>query len=254
MNNVDEFFDGLPSEDKKEADIFAEEAKVAPKIDDDPEQAPESIKDRRHRRLEQKLQAERESNIALNARINALSETDRFRQEIKTEDIPIDWLSIYGGATPEGQEQAKRAWKLQQEMLSNVKEEAKKEALEEIENRQQETAKQQKQFESFIDTELESIEDQYNVDVTSNAPSARKARREFLELVQKFSPKDEDGTITDYADFGATWEAYQATAKKPDNSRQKDLADRSMKQSGDSGEQPKAITPGFQGWRRDYNL
>lgn len=254
-NKVEEFFEGLPSEDKKEVDIFEEEnKKVESKVEIDPEEVPESIKDRRHRRLEQRLQAERESNIALNARINALSETDRFRQDLKAEDVPLDWLSVYGGNTPEGQEQAKRAYKLQQEMLSNVKEEAKREALEAIETHQQESVKQQKEFESFIDSELESIEEQFNVDITSNAPSARKARREFLELVQKFSPKDEDGTIKDYADFGATWEMYQTTQKKTDNSKQKDLANRTMKQSSGEEVKEKQPTPGFRGWIKDYNL
>lgn len=251
---VDEFFDGLPSEDKKEVDIFEEEVNAEPKVEADPEEVPDSIKNRQHRRLEQRLQTERESNIALTERLKALTEVDRFRQDIKTEDVPLDWLSIYGGSTPEGQENAKRAYRLQKEMLVSVKEEAKREALEEIETRQLETAKQQKEFESLIDNELESIEDQYGVDVTSNAPSAKKARREFLEMVQKFSPKDEDGTIKDYADFGATWEMYQATQKKVDNSKNKDLADRTMKQGGNGEIVQKTRTPGFMGWKKDYNI
>lgn len=253
-NKVDEFFDGLPSEDKKETDIFEPENNVEPEKKADPEEVPDSIKNRQHRRLELRLQAERESNIALTERVKILSEVDRFRQDVKTEDVPLDWLSVYGGNTPEGQEQAKRAYKLQKEMIANAKEEAKQEALEEIENRQRETANQQKEFESFIDTELEAIEDQYGVDVTSNAPSAKKARREFLEMVQKFSPKDEDGTIKDYADFPATWEHYQATQKKPDNSKNKDLADRTMKQGNNGTETEKKPTPGFRGWMKDYNL
>lgn len=249
-SEVDEFFEGLPSEDKKESDIFADEKP----IEKEPEKESEPIKNRQHRRLEIKLQEEREANIALNARLQERTELDRFRQDTKSDDVPVDWLQVYGGSTPEGQEQAKRAWKLQQEMISQAEDRATERALEQIEERQQEGIKQQKQFESFIDTELEAIEDQFNVDVTSNAPSARKARREFLEMVQKFSPKDEDGTITDYADFEATWEQYQATRQKTDNSKQKDLADRSMKQSGNAQTTDKAPTSGFRGWMKDYNV
>ena len=252
MNEVDELFDGLPSEDKREADIFESPEKAEEKIEAKDDLEPR--KNRAYRRLEEKYQAERESSIALNAKIQAMSEIDRFRQDIKTDDVPVDWLSIYGGSTPEGQEQAKRAWKLQREMLDNAKQEAKEEALQEIEERQVESKREQAKYETFIESQLETIEDEFNVDVTSDAPSARKARREFLEMVQKFSPKDEDGSITEYADFGATWEQYQATRKKPDNSKQKDLADRTMTQSGNGGVNEKQPTPGFRGWQKDYQL
>jgi hypothetical protein len=250
-SEVDELFDGLPSEDKKAADIFEAPEKEAPKEE---EKELEPRKNREFRRLEAKYQAERESSIALAERLKVLSETERFRQDLKTDDVPTDWLSIYGGTTPEGQEQAKRAWKLQREMLDSVKQEAKEEALREIEEREVETKREQAKYESFIEDQLEAIEDEFNVDVTSDAPSARKARREFLEMVQKFSPKDEDGNISDYADFGATWGQYQATRKKPDNSKQKDLADRTMTPSGNGADQEKKVTPGFRGWMKDLNV
>jgi hypothetical protein len=211
MNEVDKLFSDLPTEDKEMQNIFdpevkpeipAPEAEVETKSEED-----EPRKNRRHRRLEQQLQDEREARIRLEAQLETRSELSKFTEDVG--DVPSEWLSIYGGNSPEGIEQAKRAWKLQQDLLDQATTRAKEEALREIEDRNKRSIQEQKQYESFIDSQLESIEDEFNVDVTSDSPAARKARREFLEMVQTLSPKDENGDITGYADFGATWEMYQ---------------------------------------------
>jgi hypothetical protein len=248
---VDDFFKDLPSEDKKEQDIFDDKKKDEVKKEEKPseeDEAPDSVKNRRHRRLEQQLQKERESNIALNERIKILSETER---AIKESDGTIDprLIRVFG-PTDEGKEVARHF----SEILSEVKESTRDETLREIEQKQIDEQREQKEYESFIDSELESLEDQYNLDLTSDAPAARKVRREFLELVEKLSPKDDDGTITGYADFQSTFEVYQKTKEeKPDNSRRKEIASRSM-QSSDKSETETKVTPGFGGWRKDYNL
>ena len=252
---LDKFFEGLPSEDKQLADVFNDKPKEeAPVQGEEPEDDGEVRKNRRHRRLEEALQKERESNIALAARIETLSEVQKFTQETtKTGEVPHEWIALYGD-TPE----ARRAWEMEERLISRAKEEAKNEALEEFENRQNKVVQEQKQYESLIDSELESLEDTYNVDLTSNAPSARKARREFLELVQSLSPKDEAGNIADYADFGSTFEVYQKTRQSEKSSetsnKQKELASRSMQKPGGDSNIPTQITPGFRGWMNDYNL
>lgn len=251
-SSVDEFFKDLPSEDKKEQDIFddkKEEKKddPAPEKGEKDEEVPESLKNRQHRRLEQKLQRERESNIALAERVKILSEQDKFAQ-----DVEIDPRIAKMFDTSEvGKENALRLHEVMQDMSAR----AKQEALQEIQNQQVKEREEQKSYESFIDDELEGLEDQFNVDLTSDAPQARKARREFLEMVQKLSPKDDEGTITGYADFGAVFEEYQSKhTEKVDNTRQKEIASRSMQKSGQSsGGEPK-ITPGFRGWEKDFNL
>lgn len=244
-NTVDKFFEDLPSEDKQLADVFANDnanpATPVPGKDDEPH------KNRRHRRLEQQLQDERDARIRAEALLEGRTESQKFTADVA--EVPDKWLRIYGD-TPE----SRTAWQLNKELFDDYAAQARKGAIEEIEQRSVEATKQQKQFESFIDKELEEIEDQYNVDVTSDAPAARKARREFLEMVQSLSPKGEDGTITDYADFGATWEQYQSSREKRDTSRQKNIADRSMERSGSSAQQEKQPTPGFRGWMRDYNI
>lgn len=258
-NELDEFFEGLPSEDKKEtaADIFKEEPETletsAKEENKGGEQSPvkdeEPHKNRRHRRLEQQLQAERDARIRAEALAEARLEVG---ERTSSEEVDPRWLRIYGD-TPE----AREAWRLQQEIFSDYKTQTKAEALREIQQQQNEAQEQQREFESLVDTELEAIEDEFNVDVTSDAPAARKARREFLEMVEKASPKDEDGNVTSYADFGSVWEFYQLKrAKEKDTSvdRQKELSSRSMTKGQGTKTSEQTITPGFDGWRKDYNL
>jgi hypothetical protein len=258
-NEVDEFFKGLPGEQPKDADIFEEEQKNkegAPAEGAEGEAPPtpaeggEPRKNRRHRRLEQQLQAEREARIAAEARAAGMAE--RGAGASAPTDVPDKWLRIYGD-TPE----SRTAWALQKEMFDDVAKNARDSALQEFEARQKAEKDEAARFESFIDAELEDIEDEHNVDVTSDAPAARKARREFLELVTELSPKDEHGNITAYADFGAAWKQYAArkAGKPADNSRQKELADRSMARSGgEGGAAARQPTPGFFGWKSDLNV
>lgn len=257
QSQVDEFFKQLPDEDKTERDIFDEkkptvvEPTVDPKKDeDDPEKAPESIKDRRHRRLEARLQQEREANIALNERVKTLSEMDKFTKEVGDEVIG-DIAKMFDSSDI-GKENALRLSKVIREQSALAKEEA----IREFKREQDEAVQEQKKYESLIDNELESLEDQYNIDLTSDAPKARKTRREFLELVSELSPKDESGEITNYADFESTFKVYQKTQTedKVDNTRREEIASRSMQRSNSNTETVKKITPGFSGWKTDYGV
>lgn len=259
-NELDEFFDGLPSEDKKETvdDIFKDEPEKKPDApaegvaEDKPEEGGEPRKNRRHRRLEQQLMQERE------ARIRAEAEADAARRyggstSSASGEVDPRWLRIYGD-TPE----SRQAWQLQQEIFNDYKEQTKEEAMREVQEQQAEITRQQREHEALIDSELESLEDEFNVDLTSDAPAARKARREFLEMVEKASPKDEDGNVTSYADFAAVYEHYELKrAKGKDNritDRQKELSSRTMNRGNGSQASEPTITPGFDGWRKDYNL
>lgn len=257
-NEVDKFFEGLPSEEKQQADIFEDpNKKPAEKqegVEAKPEEGAEPRKNRRHRRLEQQLQEERELRIAAEARAEGRSEAQQFAQATSaTDDTPDKWLRMYGD-TPE----ARQAWALQKELLADVVAKTKADTIKEIEDREKQRGEEQGQFEKFIENELEGLEDDNDVDLTSDAPAAKKARREFLELVQNLSPKDDKGVITGYADFAETWKIYQEKrqGQKPDASKAKDLADRSMNRPGDATQaaNQKQHTPGFFGWMKDSNI
>lgn len=256
---VDKFFENLPSEDKKEVDIFEVDEKKGdaekiPAKDGDASEEDGPRKNRRHRRLETQLQQERELRIAAEARAAGQSEAQKFQKETAAvDDVPDKWLRIYGD-----NDNARIAWKLQKEMMNDYGKQVRDATIAEIDERQNTALSEQRKFEEFIDSGLEAVEDAFDVDVTSDSPAARKARREFLDLVQRISPKDQNGMITEYADFGETWKIYQEDRSKekvnPDLDKQKQLADRSMRKAGDSGSVEKQQTPGFHGWKRDYNI
>lgn len=257
QSEVEKFFDGLPSAEGqgRVQDFLKEEAGTGNVITEQvvtegtPEKGDEPRKNRRHRRLETQLQTERELRIAAEARAAGKSEAERFAQVVT--DVPDKWLRIYGD-TPE----SRAAWAVQKELFDGFKSEAKAEAIQEIEERQNQARKQEKEFESFIDSELEEIEDEFDVDVTSDTPAARKARREFLEVVEKLSPKDDKGVITGYADFSEAWQMYQkskGTVKDDTVDRQKELAARGMERTVTT-EQPNKVVSGDERWLRDNGI
>lgn len=256
QSELEKLFEGLPDEEVAEGDIFADigkkqddQAVAAPAKDDaqvvdDPAKGDEPRKNRRHRRLEKQLQEEREARI----RAEALAEGRTSAQSADAGDVPQEWLRMYGD-TPE----SRQAWALNKGILTGFMAQAEENAVKRIQAEQAKQREQEQQFEQFIEEELEDIEDQFNVDVTSDAPAAKKARREFLELVQSLSPKDESGSITGYADFTESWKIYQDKKKAvaPDKSRAKEIASRGLTNSGNAAPEEVKRTPGFFGWQQD---
>lgn len=240
-NEVEQFFEGLPSEDKREADIFGtnqkptENVEPAPKKEDE-EGDDEPRKNRRHRRLEEALQKERESNIALNERVKTLAELAQERNEEKAAmNVDERFVRLFG-ADENGKEISRHFT----EILNKTRNEAEENALKRFNEQQQQVLNEQKGYESFIDDQLETLEDTYNVDLTSDSPKARKSRREFLELIEKVSPKDQNGDIVDYADFGSTFDIYQSSMTKADDSmnRRKEIASRSIQRESSAPAEP----------------
>lgn len=250
-NTIDEFFKGLPDDDKEDANIFDEnkpEVKEVQKEEEKSEEDDTTPKERRYRRLEKKYQAEREANIALAERAKTLSEMDKFAKEVGDEVHP-DIAKMFDSSEV-GKENALRLSKV----LKENKKEAQENALREFEERQVKIAEENKKLEDSIDNQLEEIEEEFDVDLTSNSPKAIKTHREFLQLIQKLSPKDEKGDIINYADFHSTFETYQEmkSEQKVDNSRREEIANRSMRRSSSNTEKPIARSRGFDGWKTDY--
>lgn len=232
MNEKDKFFEDL-KEDGKADDMFAGATPPAPVVPAKEEEkkeeeiVPESVKNRRHRRLEEALQKERESNIALSARVQTLSE---MKETAKSTNTDERLYTLYGT-----EDNGKKAASITQSILNDVKEQAKHEALEEMRAERTREKEDVVKQETVLDGFLDSIEDAYNVDVTSNSPAARKARAGFFDALKELSPKDGD-TVTAFADPLATWEHYQLKQSKDkpteNTDRQKELASRSMTRSG----------------------
>lgn len=240
-NEVDEFFGNLPSEDKQVANVFDENkptekaTEQVPQVESElkPEDG-EERKNRRHRRLEEALQRERESNIALNERIKVLAEVGDIGYSKGTQnDVDPDLVRVFGD-TDTGKEVAR----ILKNKIDTATQTAEERALQRFKDEQAQTIQEQKQFESFIDSKLETLEDTYNIDLTSDAPAARKSRRELLELVERLSPKDENGSVKDFADFDSAFDILQKTRTQPTSetvNRQKEIAARSMQKSAPGG-------------------
>ena len=243
-SEVDKFFENLPSEDNAVADVF-EDKKVPVPEKEEEEDEEETKSNRRERRMQAKLQQERESNILLAERLRAATEEKHAISE--NPDIDPRLIRIFGT----GEKETELA-KLFTGLLSETEERA----LNKIAQREEVNKEEVSKAETFIDTQLEAIEDAYGIDMTSNTAKATKTRNDFLELVEKLSPKDTEGSIIDYADFGSAFEVYQSThQEKVDNSRQKQIASRSMQRSGSStSSASRPRTPGFDGWKADFGL
>jgi hypothetical protein len=229
MNEENQFLDELkennPEDPFGEVVIPSEEKAV----DVEPEDAPDDVKNRRHRRLEQKYQAEREANIAMAARLETLAEATKTTQSDSEYLKSIE--RIYGTDTPEAQ----TATELLRNALQGAKNEARDEALQIFREEQQKASEATRKEEQVLDSMIEEIEDQYNVTFT---PDMQKG---FFTYLERLSPKGKDGNVTEYADHHAVWDEYKAKiAKRPDN-RAKDLSSRSMTQSGTTGESKLAI-------------
>lgn len=251
-NEFEKLFEGLS--DGQKHDAFPQgDAPVGPQASaiEEPEVPSEKgpRKNRRHRRLEDELERERQSNIALNNRILELSRGNR------TEgpgEPPAAWIAQWGDS-PE----SRASWNLQKEILEDYGRKVKEETINEFREEQARAAEEQARLESLIDTNLEDVEDEFGVDLTSGSPAAKKARKEFLEEVKRMSPKDENGDIVAFADFTSVYESYKdrkAKTAAPDNARQKEISSRSMVQPGQTAPVQRQRTSGWNGWRTDLGV
>ncbi len=184
-------------------------------------QAPEGVpepRNRREKRLMEKLQSERETSITLAAKLDAITQSQNTRSESTEWEKSIE--RIYGDSTPELRE----ATELLKASMKGLKDEAKREALAEYQQIRQQEQQAVSQAEGRIESMLEDIEDEYNADLSSGAH-----RTEFLKLIEKMSPKDSAGNIVEYADHHAVWEIYQekVNRNKPVNPA-KDIVARGM--------------------------
>lgn len=244
---LDEIKEGQPKTLEQVLDVKEE---VPPKQEEvakeTPEKESEPRKNRHHRRLEKQLEEERIARAAAEARANALLES----KVGKTDDDAVHSLLIqlYGN-----EERGKEAANVNRKALEIIEQRATERALAEFERRQAEQNAEVVKHEQYLDSEFESLEDEYNVDFTSNAPAARKARNEMLEILEKISPKNEEGDIKEYADMSGVYEMWklQHSQGKTDNSRQKELASRTMAGGSMSEQKPQPKDPGrFANWRQ----
>ena len=228
-------------------DITPEKVEEIPEIKDEGKDEPR--KNRHHRRLEQQLAQEREARIEAETRAKTILEMNVGKSSDEVDPL---LLQLYGS-----EERGKEAALLHQKLLETYSQKAREEALRQFEDNQASREREVKQFESFIDSQFEGLEDEYNADFTSNAPAARKARNEMLELLERISPKDDNGNITEYADMDGVYEMWKLKSEKGKegvSDRQKELASRSTVKGDNAPTVAPEPTRGIWGWRKDFGL
>lgn len=238
MPEVDQFFQDLGDDQKQQVDILdqplnptgqqeepVQTGATGPQGEEDEDNDEYKPKNRRERRLMKKLQEERESAIALAAKLEA--QTDA-RRHITDEEA--DYLKgierIYGTETPEAQ----MATELLKKAISGARTDAEVAALEKFRAEVAEQQQQEREAEAELDGFIEEIEDEHNVSLNADQ------QKGYFELLYKMSPKDKEGNVIDYADPHAVWELYQErlNSRKTSNPA-KQLASRSLKQGGGQG-------------------
>lgn len=182
-------------------------------------------RNRRERRLMERLDAEKQSSAFLAGKLEARTEAGRAVSE--ESDYLKSVERIYGTDTPEAQ----LATDLLKKAIVGAREDAKQAALEEIRQDRQREMADQNEADKELDSMIDEIEDEYGVTLTE------PQERAYFQLLEKMSPKDKNGEVIEYADPHAVWEMFQEKLKqRPTDTRAKDLSSRSMVNSGSSKE------------------
>ena len=204
---------------------FAEEVAPIEKQEEDPTLAPESIKDRRHRRLERALQESRDMNIALNERVKVLSETERFQRDMGAdEDIH---KVLYGdqAETPQTRAVASNL----QRLLDKRDEAVEERAFRKLQETNESISQEVQENVSYLEDEFEAIEDRFAIDLSGETEASKKIRDGFIDYIGALSRKDRrTGEILDYPDIQTAWGEYNSRRQRSSGGRATEIADRSM--------------------------
>jgi len=219
-NETDQFLADLPDDQGSELFDFTQQ-EPQPFVEQEQEVEDPQPKNRRERRLTQKLEAERQSSIDLAERLSRLEQA----RTVSEEDV--DYLKglelIYGTDSPE----ALQATELLKKAITGVREDAETRAYQRFLDSQNQEIKAVAEAEEELDSILDGIEDTYGVELTKDQEAA------YFQLMQKMSPKDKNGNVVALADPDAVWEVFSERMNKPrTDSRAKELSARSMVQSG----------------------
>lgn len=164
----------------------------------------------------------------------------QFVKEVVEEiNLPASFIKLVGNDT----EEKKQVLKDLSSYFGSLKGEAKKEAVEEfmqdLQKQQQEAVAADKQAQEELDSSFEQIEENFDIDLSSNSASAKKLRSEFIDYVRKIAPKNEDGEVSAFPDLVGAFEDFQERGKRSTTpNRAKELAARGLTRSTDTSSAP----------------
>lgn len=160
-------------------------------------------------------------------------EETKFREDIKDEiNLPSSFVKLIGNDT----EEKRQVLKDMSDYLSSLPEKAKEKFLEEQREAVQAQEREDAAAVEELNTSFEEIEENYDVDLSSNSAQAKKTRSEFVDYIRKIAPKNEDGEVVAFPDLISAFEEFQEKGKRalPNNSKAKNLASRGLTRSSDT--------------------
>lgn len=224
---------GQPKEDPfKSADPFATKEEVKP--DEDNEEADDKPvpfhRDPKVLRFIEKEVGKRITQTKPSAEVHTARQDD-------TDEVTAVLERIIGNDTAEKVQAVKDFRKV----LGNLEDKGAQRAFEKIQEQSQAQVERERQAKEELDESFESIEETYNVDLSSNTSHARKTRTEFVDYIRKIAPKNEEGEVSSFPDIPAAWEEFQERSKRiaPSNTQAKALASRGVARSTDASAAPK---------------
>lgn len=194
---------------------------------DEAEFAQYKPRNRRERRLQEKLEAERNSAMQLAQRLEAMTGAQR---AVTNEEA--DYLKsierIYGTDSPE----AEMATQLLKQAFTGVLNDAEQRAYNRLMQQQEQETNAVYEAEAELDEIIDEIEDVYGVELSPEHEAS------YLQLMERMSPKDRNGEVIGLADPHAVWEVFTERSQSRSNSgnRARELADRSLTGSSSPSE------------------
>lgn len=163
------------------------------------------------------------------------------KEHVGISDDEIYYSELIGNDTPEKVAMIRRSIARDEAFLKQAEERA----FNRLSQKEQEERLADKEAEDELESAFDTIEETFDVDITSNNPIAKKNRQEFVAFVEKIAPKDRNGDIVDYPDMTSAWETFQDIKKAtPTPNRAKDLASRSMARTSEAVAAPQRKSNG----------
>lgn len=236
---VEEFLKDLNGENKEdefhkqdELDLFGENKEEEKPTEDTTEPEEEEMEEKPlpfHKDPKIQRYVQREIAKALEGQTprQVVQATEKVDESQSEDELIAAFTQIIGNDTPEKQ----HALRMLERGLKKIEEKALS-AKHEIEMERQAEAEAERE----LVTGLAQIEDNYDVDITSTTPQAKKLRTEFIEFVERIAPKDEYGNVKEYPDFESSFELFRQINTRPTtgSDKAKQLAARSMARSSDA--------------------
>lgn len=150
------------------------------------------------------------------------------KNESKDED---DYYTrLIGNDTPEKVAMIKEAKARDERLLQQAEERA----FNRLSEKEQQALREDKEAEEELTNAIESIEETYDVDISSNSAQAKKTRQEFISFVERIAPK-RNGEISEYPDFDNAWQTFAEIKKSTSQpSRAKEIANRGLSRSAET--------------------